>query len=174
MGISIEIDRFTPCLVETRTGNIIQTRYLKIQKADLINLKNHGWLFDWSSEDLANADVFKLLADGDERIQGLVALTDFQRSKAVYVNIAESAPHNRGREKVYEGVGGHLFAIAANESVQKGYGGFLFMEAKNMELADYYKEKFGAVLLGMPHPYRMIIDEENAAELLKKYTLEGE
>lgn len=67
-----------------------------------------------------------------------------------------------------------MFAIAANESVNKGYGGFLFLDAKNIELVQYYHDKFGATLVGMPHPYRMFIDENNARNLLEIYELKGE
>lgn len=77
-------------------------------------------------------------------------------------------------KKQFEGVDGHLFAIAANESFKRWYNGFLFWDAKNIELVTYYQEKFGATLLGMPHPYRMFIDEENANKLLEIYTLKGE
>lgn len=174
MGISIEIDRFTPCLIERESGKTVQTTYRPIDSSDFVLLKQQDWLFDWEIDELNNTTVYKLLADGDDRIQGLVALTAFERTQAIYVSLAESAPHNRGRGKVYEGVGGHLFALAANESLKRGFGGFVFMDAKNTELVDYYAEKFGAKLLGMPHPYRMFIDEENAAKLLKIYTLKGE
>lgn len=173
MGISIEIDKFTPCLIEKSTGRIIQTEYHIATQSELKGLKQQGWKFNWLSNDLKNATVYKLQVD-DGSIQGLVAVTDFARSKALYINLAESAPHNIGFNKVYEGVGGHLFAIAANESMNKGYGGYLFLDAKNKELVKYYTEKFGATLLGMPHPYRMFIDEENASELLRIYTLKGD
>lgn len=173
MGISIEIDKFTPCLVEKSTGKIIQTKYAIAEQSELKGFKRSGWSFNWNSEDLEKATVFKLQID-DDSIQGLIAITDFPRSNALYVNLAESAPHNKGIDKMYEGVGGHLFAIAANESVKKGYGGFLFLDAKNKELVKYYSEKFGATLVGMPHPYRMFIDEENASKLLKIYTLKGD
>ena len=46
------------------------------------------------------------------------------------------------------------------------------MDAKNMELVKHYHEKMGAQLLGMPHPYRMFIDEESAHRLLEIYTLD--
>ena len=74
----------------------------------------------------------------------------------------------------YNGVGGHLFAIAVQKSVDCGYGGYVFMDAKNAELVDHYKKTLGALFLGRPHPYRMIIDEENAMKLLSIYTLKGE
>lgn len=116
-------------------------------------------------------DIYKLTVAGEDEIQGLIALRYEERSQAVYAHIAESAPQNRGKDKKYKGVGGHLFAIAAQKSIERGYGGFVFLDAKNQELVQHYEEALGAVLVGMPHPYRMIIDEEAAAMLLKKYTL---
>ncbi len=79
-----------------------------------------------------------------------------------------------GNNKSYEGVGGHLFAIAAQTFVDKGYGGFIYFEAKNIELVQHYQEAFGGKLIGGVHQYRMIIDEDAAKELLSKYTLKGE
>lgn len=174
MGLSIEIDEFTPCLIDKKSGQIVDTKYSIANKLELKGLKKQGWNFNWLDDDLKNSTVYKLTLCNDDTIQGLVALTDYPRDSALYINIAESAPHNIGKDKKYEGVGGHLFAIAAKESFDKGYGGFLFLDAKNTELVNYYHDKFGAILLGMPHPYRMFIDEEKAQELLKIYTLKGD
>ena len=174
VGISIEVDKFTPCLVEKETGKIINTKYSVADRLELKDLQKQGWKFDWTSNSLYKSVVYKLSLENDNLIQGLIAVTDFPQDKALYVNIAESAPHNLGQTKQYEGVGGHLFAIAANESVNKGYGGFLFLDAKNIELVQYYHDKFGATLVGMPHPYRMFIDENNARKLLEIYELKGE
>lgn len=170
--MELTIDKFTPCLENTNTGEIVPTVYEKATKADLTGLS--GWKFNWLDNDLKNAEIYKLRVAGDDCIQGLVALTDFERDKAIYVNLAESAPHNMGCNKKYSGVGGHLFAIAADISYEKGYGGFIFMDAKNTELVEHYSKTLGAVLLGRPHPYRMFVDEENALKLLKTYTLEEE
>lgn len=174
VGLSIEIDKFTPCLVERETGAIVNTKYSIAETSELKSLRKQGWNFNWSATDLQDSIVYKLTLQDSETIQGLVAITDFPRDKAVYIKLAESAPHNIGDKKIYEGVGGHLFAIAANESMNKGYNGFLFLDAKNVELVEYYHKKFGASLLGMPHPYRMFIDEANASKLLERYTLKGE
>ena len=171
MGLSIEIDDFIPCLVEKSTRKIVNTKYSLADQSELELLNRQGWNFNWNADDLKDSDIYKLTLEDNNVIQGLVAITDFPRDKAVYINIAESAPHNIGRSKKYEGVGGHLFAIAAKESVAKGYDGYLFLDAKNMDLVSYYHEKFGATLLGMPHPYRMYIDENNANKLLQIYTL---
>ena len=170
--MNIQIDQFTPCLEEAGSGKIIPTYYSPAAKAELSSLK--GWNFNWLDESLNDSVVYKLTIENSDEIQGLVALTDLQRSSAIYVNLAESAPHNIGKQKQYIGVGGHLFAIAVRKSVDCGYGGYVFMDAKNAELAEHYRKTLGATFLGKPHPYRMIIDEEIALKLLDIYTLKGE
>lgn len=170
--MNVTIDRFTPCLENIETGEILQTTFSLAQKSELEKLK--GWNFDWLSNDLKNAEIYKLNVVGDNTIQGLIALTKFAHDQAIYVNIAESAPHNIGKNKQYAGVGGHLFAIAAKRSVDFGYGGFVFLDAKNEELVQHYKNTLGAILLGHPHIYRMFIDESAAQKLLSIYTLKEE
>lgn len=58
--------------------------------------------------------------------------------------------------------------------MEKGYGGFVFLDAKNADLVRHYEEALGAQFLGIAHPYRMIIDEEAAARLLRIYTFDEE
>ncbi|WP_369297766.1 hypothetical protein [uncultured Neglectibacter sp.] len=172
MGVDVQIDDFTPCLVERQTGNIVDTTYSLSSVADRKGLKKEGWLFNWNHESLRDSQIYKLTVKDDPQIQGLVAIEEQPKNYAVHLSLAESAPHNRGENKIYNGVGGHLFAIAVQKSYQAGYGGFIYFEAKNMELVQHYSEKFGAKLIGRPHQYSMIIDEENAKTLLEAYTLE--
>ncbi len=169
-GMQLKIDSLTPCLVEASTGKIIETSYKKAAKSELKSLKAKGWLFDWTHSSLKEDEIYKLVVKGESNPQGLIALKYEDRSKAVYVQIAESAPSNRGASKEYLGVGGHLFAIAAQQSMEKGYGGFVFFDAKNTDLVKHYSKALGAQLLGVPHPYRMILDENAARKLLKLYT----
>ena len=166
------IDKFTPCLEDAKTGMIVPTTYRRITKEERKNLR--GWKFDWNDPSLNEADVYKLTRKGESEAQGLIALTKFEKDRAIYVNIVESAPHNLGKNKRFNGVGGHLYAIAVQRSLESGYGGFVFMDAKNMELVKHYKETLGAVLLGRPHEYRMFIDEEAAQRLMNFYHLEEE
>ncbi len=167
--MDLTIDKFTPCLEDTKTGRLVPTVFEKASHKELTALE--GWKFNWLACELSEAEIYKLHLKDDNTIQGLVAVTDFVRDMAMYVNIAESAPHNLGAEKQFNGVGGHLFAIAVQVSIEKGYGGFVFMDAKNKELVKHYNKTLGAVLLGRPHPYRMFIDEESAKRLLDIYTL---
>jgi hypothetical protein len=170
--MDISIDKFSPCLENAKTGEIIETFFSKADFTELKSLQKKGWNFNWTSKQLNNCEIYKLNITGDRQIHGLVAIQDFPKDKAVYVNIAESAPHNLGKSKQYNGVGGHLFAIAAKRSIDLGYDGFLFMDAKNMKLVEHYKKSLGAAFIGMPHQYRMAIDEKAAKKLIEKYTLQ--
>lgn len=172
MGVDIEIDKFTPCLEDARTGEIVSTTYSLASEEDLIGIKGKGWAFHWTAKDLDKVSVYKLNVKGSDEIQGLIAITPYERDKAMYVNIVESAQQNKGANRRYYGVGGHLFAIAAQESEKRGFGGFMFLDAKNTELVEYYQKQLGAVWIGGVHQYRMLIDEAAAHALLNKYTLE--
>lgn len=166
----MRIDKFTPCLENAKTGEILLTSYSRISKDELKQLKN--WKFNWLDSNLNDTEIYKLTLKNENEIQGLIALTKFERDRAIYVNIVEAAPHNLGVNKQYNGVGGHLYAIAVQKSIESGYGGFVFMDAKNSELAEHYEKTLGAVLLGRPHQYRMFIGEDSAQKLIGIYTLE--
>jgi len=173
MGIDVWIDKLTPCLEECATGNICRTTFSIATKADLADIKEKGWLFDWNDESLKTTNIYKLLVRGDDTVQGLIS-AEVVRG-AVYVHLVESAPHNLPPDKKYDGVGGHLFAIAMRLSLANGFGGYIFMEAKNQELVDHYKEKLGANrVFTRFHEYRLEVSEENAQKVMEKYTLEGD
>ena len=100
--MEIVIDKLTPCLEKVKGHSIVDTDFKIATKEDLKSLKK--WQFKWTSKDLHECEIYKLTVNGDERIQGLVAIQDIHGSNAVYVKIAESAPHNIGINKEYLGV----------------------------------------------------------------------
>lgn len=165
--MNIQIDKLTPCLEKISTGEIVNTTFSIATKNELVKLKN--WKFNWSKAFSADCEIYKLTAENDDRIQGLISLINTPADKAVYVQLAESAPHNSGESKEYSGVGGHLFAIAVTRSFELGYDGFTYMNAKNIHLVNHYAKTLGALLIGTPHPYRMIIDETAATRLINYY-----
>ncbi len=170
--MNLTIDGFTPCLEETATGKIVDISYSPVSQPELKALKK--WKFKWKSLGTDNLKIFKLTVTGDERIQGLIALQNIPSDKAVYVKIAESAPHNIGITKEFKGVGGHLFAIAIHRSIELGYDGFVYMDAKNLRLVSHYAKTLGAVFIGTPHPYSMAIDETTAKRIINFYNFKGE
>lgn len=72
----------------------------------------------------------------------------------------------------YLGVGGHLFAIAADFSEKRGFGGTLTGFAANEDLVRHYQEKFHAEHIGALHPFQILIDEVNAGKIMEVYEYE--
>jgi hypothetical protein len=95
--------------------------------------------------------------------------------KAAYLHWGCTAPHNNkyrfGVQK-YSGVGGHLFAIAADRSILWEHEGFVHGFALNKELLNHYIDMLGASYLGVQHPYQFMIDMAAAQKLLEVYTYE--
>lgn len=167
--INIEIDTLTPCLLNTKTGKVVQTTVEQIhpKKSDF-----KEWEFDWSKPEKEGYSVYALKADGDARIQGMVALMDNPKNMAFAIDIVEAAPHNSPHNKnfsgnkEYEGVGGHLFAEACRQSNEKGYDGFVTFVAKT-KLIDHYKQTLGAIQIG--NTQNMYINETEAKKLIDHY-----
>ena len=159
--INIWIDEVVPCLKDTETGEIKETVVFKIQSRAYLKefQKSNGWHINWN-ELPRNVDVYAL------------ALKD---SNAAYIHWACTAPHNNKHEynkQKYVGVGGHLFAIAADKSMEWGYEGAVHGFAANEELLQHYINVFHAEYLGMLHQYQFFIDEEQAKNLLEVYHYE--
>ena len=78
-----------------------------------------------------------------------------------------------GNNKRYEGVGGHLFAAAVQESLNAGNpDGCVFGDAANEDLLRHYITKFGAEHLPIGHEYHIVIDGPAAQRLIDQYTFE--
>jgi len=173
MEIDIIIDKLTPCLTDAVTGEVFQTTFSLATSDDVKGLHEKGWNFDWDDDELRPTNIYKLLVEGDDTIQGLIS-AEVVRG-AVYVHLVESAPHNQIPNKKFEGVGGHLFAIAMKLSFANGFGGYIFMDAKNLALVKHYEEMLGAErVLTHYHEYRLAVIEENAQKIIDTYTLEGD
>lgn len=175
--IIIDGEVFTPCLQDVETGEIVQTQVEQVNRRDLkgYNTRN-GWYVNWN-EIPKEASIFKLTAAGSDEIQGLIAMTPNNGAKAMYLNWVVAAPQNNpllldGKPKKYEGVGGHLMAIAAEESLKHGYGGAAYGYAANKDLVEYYREKFGATHLPIEHPYEVFYDEAAMLHLMEIYDYE--
>lgn len=160
--VGIEIDKFTPCLRDTRTGKLIDTAYkpVTIFEAKAISLKNRGWNFDWSN---TTGQVYQLTLKGSNVIQGLVSFSAEQGYN--WLDLVESAPTNRGNTKRYDGVGPHLFAIAARDSMERGNEGFVSFTPKT-NLREYYQKKLGAISLSNGN---MFLDTDAAKILINRY-----
>lgn len=81
------------------------------------------------------------------------------------MDIVETAPHNYGHTEKYQGVGGHLFAIACQLNIEAGCDGFVAFTAKSDLIAYYQKVLNAQAARGQ----RMYIDEAAADILIEKY-----
>ena len=164
--LDFEVDRLTRSIENVATGDSFATEVLRLTKTDLKQVtKKNGWNFDWKTELADNRkEVFKLaIPNNPGIIQGLLSLT--LESDHVYMHLLENAPYNIGQNKLYEGVGGNLFAFGCKVSKECGFGGFVSFIAKSA-LMEYYNQTLGATrAIGQ----RMVIVGKEAEILINRY-----
>lgn len=175
--ITFAIDALTPCLTETSTGEIFETEVIRLKRKSFLSKfnKRTGWYVNWSKfED--DVEIYALVLKGTVDVQGLLAIKYDEFAKAVHIEWACTAPWNNKVEsdsQKYNGVGGHLFAIAADLSFRHGYEGFLFGEASNGDVLQHYIDNFHAFQLGIAgRPYQFMIEGENTQKLMEVYNYE--
>jgi hypothetical protein len=160
--ITQKIDRLTNSIVNKMSGDSFDTDVIELQKSELKTLKK-GWKFKWDKE-FSNGMVFKLvIRHYPDVIHGLISLID--KTDHLYMNLVETAPHNFGKDKIYEGVLGNLVAFACKLSFDKGYEGYIAFEPKT-KLVEHYKKTLKAQLISSN---RMIINSDAAMFLIDKY-----
>ncbi len=163
--INMKIDELTPCLRDSKTGELVNTQFssIKITPNVAQKLRDSGWNFNWGDSTLASSSIYQLNLENDNVIQGLIALE--KADGFVYAKLAESNPRNIGVSGLYKGVGGLLFAIACEKNVKYGFGGVVCFDSKT-KLVSYYNKAFGAISLGGT---RMAIFEDAAAKIMEIY-----
>ena len=141
--IDIWIDEIVPCLRDTETGETKETVVFKIESRKYLKQfqKNNGWHINWN-EIPKDVEIYALALKDTNEIQGLIGIRDDISANAVYLHWACTAPHNNkheyGKQK-YIGVGGHLFAIAADKSIQWEHDGAMHGFAANKDLLEMIK-----------------------------------
>ena len=164
--LDVWIDKLTNSIVNSITGDSLPTEVMEVTLQDLKSVtKSRGWNFNWKGELKKEATkVYKLVILGNESIiQGLISLED--RGDYVFVNIIENAPFNIGKNKVYEGVPGNLFAYACRLSWDNGNQGLVSFVSKS-RLIDHYEKSLGAIHVG---GFKMVIYPKPAFHLIKHY-----
>lgn len=166
IGLDFVVDKLTNSIENVLTGDSFATDISVISKTDLkIATKKNGWVFNWVEEyKRPERDVYKLtIVNNQNIIQGLISLE--VKSDHIYMHLLESAPFNKGKEKVYSGVPGNLVAFACKLSFQRGHEGNVAFISKT-QLIDHYIETLGAIHFG---GRLMIIETSAALKLINKY-----
>jgi hypothetical protein len=160
------IDRLTNSIVNTISGDSFPTEVSLFSKSDLkLAQKKSGWLFNWRHElALSDREVYKLtIVNNPAVIQGITSLTI--KADHVFIHLIESAPFNRNKEKLYEGVAGNPVAFACRLSFQRGSQGFVAFHSKT-NLINHYVKTLNASHYGN---HLMVIDTEAATLLVNQY-----
>lgn len=161
--ISQKIDKLTHSIENRISCDSFATDVIELKIEELKTLKK-AWKFDWNQEFSSGNQVYKLvIRTAPEVIQELLSICD--KGDHIFMNLLESAPHNFGKNKIYEGVAGNLVAFACQVSFEKGYGGIVAFEVKT-KLIEHYKLTLKAQLFA---GNKMFIDEKPALLLIEKY-----
>ena len=165
-GLDFIVDKLTNSIENVVTGDSFATEISVLTNSDLkLVTKTNDWAFNWRDElkDPAR-DVFKLtIVNNSSIIQGLISLE--VKFDHVYMHLVESAPFNKGKTKVYEGVLGNLVAFACKFAFQRGFEGNVSFLSKT-KLIEHYIQRLGAVHIGRQ---RMIIETQAALKLINRY-----
>jgi hypothetical protein len=167
----------TPCLKDARTGEYVQTEVIRIKRNSFLEKynKNNGWYVNWAVL-VDDSEVYALVLKGTLDIQGLVAITPNYEYKSVFIDWMCVAPENNkliNKDKDYIGIGGHLFAIAAQKSVEYGFEGHMYGCAVNRKVLQHYVNELNAEMLtAYSHPYHFAISERNAKLIIEAYDYE--
>ena len=165
-GLDFIVDKLTNSIENVVTRDSFATEISVLSNSDLkLVTKTNGWVFNWRDEFKEPArDVYKLtIVNNTSIIQGLICLE--VKSDHVYMHLVESAPFNRGKRKVYNGVPANLVAFACKLSFQRGHQGNVSFLSKTV-LIDHYEKTLGAFHFGG----RVMVIETNAAlKLINKY-----
>lgn len=106
IGLEFEIDKLTNSIQNMITGDSFTTEVILVNSISELKvvLKKNGWQFNWKNElNQPQREVYKLsITNNQNIIQGLISLE--VKSDHVYMHLIESAPFNKGKEKVYAGV----------------------------------------------------------------------
>ena len=174
--IFVEIDSLTPCLIDNESGDIVETEVLRVRRKSFLSKFNvrTGWYTNWADL-LDENEIYALVLKGTVSIQGLVAVRNDDVMKSAFVTWMVAAPANNPDVSVtkrYNGVGGHLFAIAAQRSEESGYGCAISGFAANRQLMEHYCDKFEAEAICMLHPYQIFIPENAGKNIREVYSYE--
>jgi len=174
--IYVEIDELTPCLFDNESGELVETEVIRIKRKSFLSKFNKatGWYTNWSDL-LKENEVYAIVVKGSVSIQGLVAVRPDDNMQTAFVTWMTSSPQNNHemvKNKRFNGVGGHLFAIAAQKSCEYGYGGAISGFAADEDLMNHYINVFNAEPICMLHPYQFFIPDEEGSKLCEVYDYE--
>lgn len=162
-------------VVDAKSGEKVDVNIRTATDEDFAETKS--WQTNWASayaKSLPNKVA--LYRTDQEELLGLMSYDLDECALAVEVIYLESAYHSNanllrisGKQKRYIGIAKAMFAYAVQISIDAGFDGVLIFKAKTSELLRYYMDEFGARPVGAYAPFRLVIWEDAAAQLIEEY-----
>lgn len=149
-----------------------------VAQADTVDFAaTTGWQTNWTSPSVQKMpNKVALHKTDDKELLGLMSYELDGKGLAVEIIYIESAGHsnanilkNIGQKKKYIGIARALIAYAAQISVDAGFDGVIYFKAKTDELRKYYIREFGATPVGHYDPYRLVIWEDAAQDIISEF-----
>jgi len=112
-GLDFFVDKLTNSIENVVTRDSFATEISIVTRVDLkLTTKKNGWVFNWLNEfKQPEKELYKLtIVNNPAIIQGIISLQ--VKSDHVFMLLVESAPFNKGKNKMYSGVPGNLVAFA--------------------------------------------------------------
>ena len=138
-----------------------------------------GWQTNWKNTDTAHFSNRVALKTESQELLGLMSYSCDDHFLAVELVYLESQPesnanllHVTGQPKKYSGIAKALFAYAVQQSLQHGYDGVVLFKAKTDTLLEYYIHAFGARPVSRYDPFRLVLWEDAAQNLISEYEVE--
>jgi len=159
------VDKLTNSIENTLTGKSVETEVVRLTEDDLLTLRGLKWTFDWAVE-LENPDrqVHSLATKENSSFWHALVSSEDKRDH-VFMHLIESAPVNKGRDKLFKGVAANLVAFLCKQSFEKGYNGVISFDAKT-RLIEHYEKTLGAKRFSFNG---MFIESPDAYILVKRY-----
>ncbi len=159
--LNILIDDLTNSIKHRETGTEFETIICLVTHEELLSL--NSWQFNWL-EEKSNGQIHKLTTKIEPQlIQGLISLN--KEKGFIFISIVENAPFNIGKNGLYLGVGGNLFAYACKLSFEAGCDGYVAFDSKT-QLVAHYQATLGAQNISSQ---RMVINTLAATKLVNHY-----
>ena len=113
MEVDVLIDKITNCLIDTRTGEEVETEY-RVRETPIRPKDYKEWKFNWGITEKNGYHIYELFLKGDDTVQGRISLKI--DGGVADVEIVETAPHNYGHKGIYAGVGAFVCHCLSGKS----------------------------------------------------------
>lgn len=169
--IHVVVDEFMPYLKDVKTGDFVLTEVIRLRRKSFLKKynKENGWYIDWATLVDEN-EIYALVIEGSVDIQGLVAVTPDADMQALHIRWMCACPDSDRQvtdHVKYLGIGGQLFAIAAQKSMDFGFGGHMYGFAADRALLEHYVTIFHAEKIPILSPYSFTISGRMAKEIME-------